>query len=157
MEFFLTSICRDLRNWHETSRRFSGTFTAGEGKIQELEGKLLVGQYYRIFGANELKDGTGSILNAGIYLYTGKSDEDMSDEVFTGIIDGLSIPREFVREAKNVLEEWQNGAGKKLKGPYSSESLSASGYSYQKASVEDISKADLQNAFPSFYNRWRKL
>ena len=55
------------------------------------------------------------------------------------------------------IEDWNTNARPKMLGPYSSENLSSSGYSYQRQNAEDMAKADYKTVFGARLNKWRKL
>lgn len=103
---------------------------------------LLNGQYFRI---------RGSTLNDGLHQ---KNVDVLRDEVFSGEIWALAVPR-AVLELAEKIEEWEKENAKAFASPYKSESFG--GYSYTKA--EGINGAVLtwKDAFRGELNRWRKI
>lgn len=119
----------------------SGKWEVSDGCIDL---PLLDGQYYRI---------VGSVFNDGLHQYP---DNDLTDEVFSGNIYGLAIPKQLI-EIANEIKDWQDKNGDAADSPYQSESFG--GYSYSKASGSsgDGSLSGWQLAFASKLNPWRKL
>jgi len=101
------------------------------------------GQYFRI---------CGSIFSDGLHCY-GPAMETLRDEVFTGIIWALAVPR-VVIDLSEEIAAWQEKNGDIAASPYLSESFS--GYSYSKASGAD-SSGGWQNVFAARLGQWRKL
>ena len=105
-----------------------------------------MGQYFRIVGSD---------LNDGIYQYPTQ----LTDEVFTGEIWLLSIPKDLL-SLIDEIEDWQEKNGEAVDSPYQSESFG--GYSYSKAVSSGSSRkgGDLcgwQAKFASRLNQWRKI
>lgn len=142
----LTELCQDLRNWFEQDKYFS-TFTISSYKLDAPF--LMEGQYYRI---------VGSVFNDGIHRYSENTrDVSLRDETFTGAVWAMAVPPDFLALVQEI-EDWNTNARPKMLGPYSSENLSSSGYSYQRQSAEDMAKAaDYKTVFGARLNKWRKL
>lgn len=141
----LTEICAWLRNHFEREVYREKVVISG-GNLVGFDDRLLDGQYFRI---------QNSVLNDGVHLYPAT---DLKDETFNGIITSMGIPQAVIDIAKEI-EEWKEkyGTVEALK-PFSSESLTASGYSYTRKSSSDESDADTwQAAYGSRLNPWRKL
>lgn len=151
----LTEICDYLNNWfdideyHAKLPRLDGKFRIRDGVLPDLEGFLIKGQCFYIYG---------SYLNDGVYVY----DETLRllDETFTGIIQSMRVEPDFLKLAKE-MEEWQDkyGAiGSEAMSPYQSESFG--GYSYSKGSNGkggSQSGADPFSVYAARLNRWKKL
>lgn len=141
----MTELCQDLRNWFERDKYF-GTFTISSYKLDAPF--LMEGQYYRIIG---------SVFNNGIHRYSEKTrDVSLRDETFTGAVWAMAVPPDFLALVQEI-KDWNVNARPKMLGPYSSENLSSSGYSYQRQSAEDMAKADYKTVFGARLNKWRKL
>lgn len=137
----LEQVLRHLNSWfcvdiHE------GTFAVENGSI--VLPFLQKGQYFRVIG---------SVFNDGLGKYP---DYSMTDEIFTGCIWALAIPKEVV-ELADEIEKWQEKNGEAAASPYVSESFG--GYSYTKRSGGSDSGAisSWQEAFKGRLNSWRKL
>lgn len=75
-----------------------GTFTIADNKISGFKGNYLVGQYIRL---------KGSILNDGVYKIESISNNQitvtgLNNEVFEGVIFGLSVPKDFVELSSKI-------------------------------------------------------
>ena len=148
----LTEICQELRNW------FDRDMVRGVGDFQIVNGSLVLGedvplldgQYFRI---------TGSVFNNGVHQWPAS---DLTDEEFTGVVQGMAIPKELV-DLSAEIEEWQNLYGSvnsQAMSPFGSESFG--GYAYTKGSRSSASGAvsdypSWQTAFASRLNKWRKI
>ena len=151
----LAEICRFLRNWFEVDKYFA-TFTISDGTVKFSNGSavpILSGQYFRI---------VGSVFNDGIYSNPTKAGA-LVDEVFTGAVWALAIPKEIL-EISDEIDEWvttYGGAKSEANSPYSSESFA--GYSYSKASQSgsdgalDASAGDWRSVYASRLREWRKI
>ena len=146
----LTEICGYLRNWF--TRRPDGTdvpkvkgeFTISDGIIQGVD--LLEGQCYRILG---------SVLNDGVYEF--HADEPvLRDETFTGEVWPMLVPIDVVNLDREI-ETWIEKNGEAVSGVFSSENLSASGYSYSLKGSGEIAGANWQTAFATRLSRYMKL
>ena len=145
----LTELCQELRNWFDLNR-YEGTFTISDGAL--TADFLLNGQYYRIIG---------SVFNDGVHKY-GDTDDVLDDEVFTGSVWALGIPKAVIALDEKITN-WQNkygGTDSAALSPFTSESFG--GYSYSKgsnlASVTSANSATGWKAmFASELNKWRKI
>ena len=98
MEQVLTEICEYLNNYFWT-KKARGTFTISGGAIQLPW--IKEGQYFRIIGSD---------LNDGVYTYHANSimndDEDnvagLQDEVFSGTICAMAVPKTFMNLVKAI-------------------------------------------------------
>lgn len=149
----LTEICQYLRNWfefdaaHNRLKSWSGTFTIENGVIQDFDGNLIYGQYYRT---------TGSLLNDGVHMYP---DDDLRDETFTGVIQSMAIPRAFL-DLVNDISAWCENNKSRIESPYQSESFG--GYSYELKTGGDASGSGgsgltWQSFFAARLAPWRKI
>lgn len=146
----LTELCQELRNWFDRER-YTGTFEITDGSITAPF--LLPGQYYRIIG---------SVFNDGVHEYLDPGDV-LNDEVFTGAVWALAIPKPVIKLATEITE-WRakyEGADSPALSPYTSESFG--GYSYSKGSSGRSSTSSgggvtsWKDTFAGRMNAWRKL
>ena len=139
----LEQVLAFIHNYFEKERHY-GTYTIADGTL--VLPYLIEGQYFRIIG---------STLNDGVYQYPAQ----LADEVFTGQIWSLSIPR-YLLSLVAEIEDWQTKNGEAVDSPYQSESFG--GYSYSKASTSGSNRkgGDLygwQAKYASRLNEWRKI
>lgn len=114
----------------------NGTFTIENGIVSGLD--LLPGQYFMI---------EGSVANDGLHM----DGDALTDEVFTGCIVPLAVPKAFV-ELADRIDDWNaNNA------PSAFQSESFAGYSYSRASGKDGGQATWKDAFRNEIATWRKL
>ena len=142
----LTELCQELRNWFDRAR-YIGHITidkSGDVFCNGVKVGLLEGQYYRVIG---------SVYSNGVHIYP---DSDTRAESFDGAVWAMAVPPDFLALVQEI-EDWNANARPKMLGPYSSENLSSSGYSYQRQSAEDMAKADYKTVFGARLNKWRKL
>ena len=135
----LGNVLAYLRNYFP-ARKWYGTYVVSNGSIELPE--MQDGQYFRIIG---------SVFNDGVYKYPV---DTLDDEIFTGSIWALAVPKDVVELAAEI-KEWQKKTGEKASGPFQSESFG--GYSYTLKSGSDESVTSWQNAFKSRLNTWRKI
>lgn len=147
----LTMLCKELRNWFETSKYF-GTFTIENGEINltdlVADGSLHDGQFFRIIG---------SVFNDGVHQYKTDDMEVLKDEVFRGAIWSMAVPPAII-DLSERIEEWETKYGESVSSPYQSESFG--GYSYSKASAgqgNTNSTPTWQSIFANEMNQWRKI
>lgn len=140
----LETVLNHLHNWFpiEGAAR-AGTYSIVSG-VMPLD-FLTPGQYYRI---------EGSIFNDGLHRYAidDTTAEQLEDEVFTGTVTPLAIPK-AVQKLAGEIGEWvkNNPATDKV-------SESFDGYSYTRASGADGSASGgWQAAFRSRLNAWKKV
>lgn len=112
----LEEMLRYINNRFEVAY-LDGTFAIEDGKM-ELDAAI-EGQYFWV---------EGSILNDGLHLNPA---DGMQDELFTGRIWLLAIPRAVIELAEEA-EGWCEANAETLASPYQSESFG--GYSYTIAS-----------------------
>lgn len=148
----LTDICQYLKNWFNRKAdgtdypKYEGTFTIADGALQTSV--LANGQYFRIIG---------SLFNDGIHKY---GTDQLTDEVFDGVIWSLGIPPAVVQLAADIAQ-WQakyGGSDSEAMSPFQSESFG--GYSYSKSgggSSGDGSAGTWQSAFAKRLAPWRKI
>lgn len=138
----LEAVLNHLKNWFPTEIR-EGIYTvqSGELKLPFLQD----GQYYRI---------CGSVFNDGLHKY-GDIEDRLTNEMFTGTIWALAIPK-AVAELAETIEEWEAKNGEATASPYQSESFG--GYSYTKATDSATgAPATWQTVFRNQLNPYRKL
>ena len=148
----LYEICLDLRNFFDRGQpKLVGGIDIVSGKIVQTEFTELIqdNQYFRIIG---------SVFNDGVYQYTSKL--SLTDETFSGTIQLMAVPKEFLDLVKEI-SDWQDKYGKidsASMSPYSSESFG--GYSYSKSSgggENGASGSSWKAFFGDRLNRWRKI
>lgn len=145
----LTELCKDLRNWFETSR-YGGTFVITDGVINlsnmVTDGSLQDGQYFRI---------VGSVYNDGVYQYPASG---LDDETFRGAVYAMAVPKEVIT-LLNDINAWLEAYGSELSKPFQSESFG--GYSYSiKSGLTDASGGITEPwkaQFSSRLAKWRKI
>lgn len=141
----LTELCQELRNWFDLERR-NGTFTISGGAL--TADFLQNGQYYRI---------KGSVFNDGVHKL-GDTHDTLTNEVFTGEVWALGIPKAVVDLAAEIAA-WQTkyGVDSAAMSPFNSESWG--GYSYSKGNSNSQNTGNIgwQTAFASRLNKWRKI
>lgn len=139
----LTDLCQELHNWFEVEKH-TGEFTITEGVL--AASFLQPGQYFRVIG---------SVFNDGVWSY-GENGDKLADETFEGTVWALAIPR-AVLSLNTEIEAWITKYGNTISSPFSGESLSATSYSYSKASGENLQSMTWQKVFSQKLRRWRKL
>ncbi len=146
----LSELCGEVNNYFDKNQpKHSGSFTIENGILVNAEALgLQIGQYYRIIG---------SVFCDGVHKYTGESDEDLTDEVFSGSVCLMAVPKEFADLAKEI-GEWVEKYGEASMSPLASESLAPTSYSYSvNTGAGSGAVATWQNVFSSRLNRWRKI
>lgn len=145
MNEMLTELCGQLKNWFE--------YECYTGDVEIVDGVLkanitpMNGQYVRI---------VGSRFNDGVWLYNDGF-EGLTDESFHGGVWALAVPKEVLALADDITA-WKDKYGEMSYSPFTSESLSASSYSYTKnESAGNGAGATWQNIFSSRLSRWRKI
>jgi len=144
----LTELCQELHNWFDLIH-YSGRFEVTGGVF--TASFLAPGQYYRIIG---------SVFNDGVHKYTGEIDPDLTDEVWTGYVWALGIPKAVI-DLADQIKLWNDkygGAESAAMSPYTSESFG--GYSYSKGgsgSSNSATSTSWQSAFRAQLKKWRKL
>ena len=151
----LTEICAYLNNWfdideyHRKLPRKEGHFTIAEGSLPDLEGFVIEGQCFLIYG---------SFLNDGVYVYS--EDLKLKDEEFNGVIQTMHVPLDLLT-LNAEIDAWTalyGGVNSTAMSPYNSESFG--GYSYSKSGESGSgggSAYDPLSMFASRLNRWRKI
>ena len=153
MERILTDICEELNNWFtpDRSNRYSGTYTITGGAIVLPDNVTLQpGQRMRI---------VGSVFNDGVHVYPAY---DLIDETFDGSVWAMRVPVSVLgvaAELQAVADGTSAGSGS---SPYASESLTAGGYSYTRATNADGTPLDSYgaawaSAMRKLGRRWRKM
>lgn len=135
----LYELMRECRNYFPVpGAAKSGTFTIENGVVSGLD--LLPGQYFII---------EGSVFNDGLQRVNG---DPMDDEIFTGRVIPLAVPRAFLDFADRV-QGWIAKYGDS--SPITSESFA--GYSYSKSTGSNGKPMTWKEAFASDLWIWRKL
>lgn len=138
----LEAVLIHLKNWFVVPCGvYEGIYKIENGSL-ELP-ILQEGQYYRI---------CGSVFNDGLHKY---GDADLQNEIFTGAVWALAIPKAVVDMAAKI-EEWQAKNGEAVASPFTSESFG--GYSYTKATDSTTgAQATWETVFKSQLNPYRKI
>lgn len=149
----LCAVCRnyfDKDEYHRYLPRREGRFTITNGTLPDLEGFIIKGQCFRIYG---------SAVNDGVYEYT--DDLALKDETFTGLIQSMHVEPDFLALAHEI-EAWEEKYGSidgTALSPFNSESFG--GYSYSKSAGNGenggVSAADPVSMFRQRLKRWRKI
>ena len=147
----LTELCMELNNWFDRDLpKLLGEVKIENGMVTGdwFSHNIQSGQYFRIIG---------SVFNDGVHKYTGEADEGLTDETFIGSVRLMAVPKQVIQLAQDI-ENWQTQYGAQVASPFASESLSASSYSYSKASVsaDGTGGASWQASFASRLRPWRK-
>lgn len=138
----LEDVLLHIHNWFVKTTA-AGAFVIEGGQL-DYDG-LQDGQYFRI---------VGSTFNDGLHQWPAT---DLTDEEFTGRVQGLAIPKAVIDLAGEIAD-WQAAYGSVSNSPYQSESFS--GYSYTKASgaSDGLSGgSSWQSVFRSRLSPWRKI
>lgn len=135
----LEKILSYLNNYFEVSDEppKPEKYTISDGTLS-LDG-VSDGQYIRIFG---------SVFNDGVYQYPLSG---LTDEVFTGYVIPLAVPKAVVSLADEI-GEWT-----KSNQPTAYTSESFGGYSYSKATNADGVAAGWQDVFRARLAPYRKM
>lgn len=107
---------------------------------------LVHGQYFRVLGSE---------LNDGVYQYPT---DELTDEVFDGVIWKMRPPKEFLRIVKDI-EDWMVKYGEIMRNPYQSEDVIGV-YRYTKMTSGKVSGdfiATWQNVYKNQLDKWRKI
>lgn len=147
----LTELCGELNNYFDRDMpNYIGEVTISNGMFAagKLADLIQNGQYFRI---------VGSVFNDGVYKYNGGAVDGLVDEVFNGSVRLMAVPKEVVTLAQDIAA-WVDKYGKQAMSPFASESLSASSYSYSKATIsaDGTGGASWQASFAKRLKRWRK-
>lgn len=144
----LTELCGYLKNWFE-QKKYIGTVTISNGMVSFTgSSELLDGQYIRI---------VGSVFNDGVYQWhLLQAIEGLKDETFDGAVWAMAVPKEVTTLLADITA-WEAQYGASMQSPFSSESMTASSYSYTKASPDAAKQNTAFNAFAAKLSRWRKL
>lgn len=134
----LEEVLASIHNWFECAY-LAGELSVVDGELTLPHGFLQNGQYYRI---------VGSVFNDGLHCYPAS---DLKDEVFTGEVWALAVPKALVDLAAEI-GEWCNA---NPDSAYTSESFG--GYSYTKAAASDGTPMGWRDVFRRRLDRWRKL
>ena len=146
----LTELCSEVNNYFDRDMpKIKGTFTiSGKVLVGAVSYGLQVGQYFRIIG---------SVFNDGVFQYTGRADEGLTDEVFTGSVWLLAIPKDFIALSDEITA-WQTKYKDVAMSPLASESLSPTSYSYSlNTGAGGGTGTSWQNVFASRLTKWRKI
>lgn len=150
MEFALTELCQELRNWFDREHYF-GTFEIKDGGVFAGTDALPLqdGMYFRVID---------SFFNDGVHKYP---DLEMRSESFTGAVWLMAVPAPVIKLSEDI-DAWRTkyeSIDSASMSPYMSESFG--GYSYTKGSAltskDTGGGANWKSAFASRMNPWRKL
>ena len=138
----LEKICNHVHNYF-TGAAHPGTYTITGGSLSV--DFLKEGQRFHIVGS-DLNDGVYTWHASGIKDDDDSAPAELRDEVFSGSILPMAVPREFVLLASEVAA-WVQEYGSKVLSPYQSESVIGV-YSYTKAGTGG--NADGGNGSPTW-------
>ena len=149
------TVCNEINNYfvNNESDIHGDEYVISDGILTPSE-FLLVGQYFRI---------DGSILNDGVYKYTGEPISGLKDENFSGRVWAMRVPKDF-EDLVKAIDAWNSKYGRvdsANMSPYNSESY-AGQYSYSKsgggsASGNGSAGATWQAQFGSQLSKYRKV
>ena len=150
----LQKVCEEVHNYFVCDR-LPERYTIADGTLSPAPA-LSNGQRFLV---------VGSALNDGVYTwhpYGINTDDDdagatLFDEVFTGTVCSLAIPRAFLDLVARI-GAWDAKYAEAAASPYQSESFG--GYSYTKANGADGTQgggATWQAQFRRELDRWRKV
>ena len=119
-------VCVEIKNYFikDGNDIHSGEFTISDGVLSPSD-FLIPGQYFRV---------ADSVLNDGVYQFTGEPIDELSDEVFTGQVWAMRVPGDL-EELVSDISTWNDKYGtvnSANMSPYNSESY-AGQYSYSKS------------------------
>lgn len=140
----LTEICQYLRNWF-VREKHAGTYVVEGGSLGV--DFLQNNQYFRVIG---------SVFNDGVHQF---GVDELTDEIFTGEVWGLAVPKEIVSLA-NDIKEWATANKDALSSPYMMESFGGYSYSFGVSGnsiTGSVSKASWQSQFAARLAPWRKI
>lgn len=140
----LETVLNHIHNWFVADTHY-GTYTVSDGILEAPTGMIQDGQYFRI---------VGSVFNDGLHQWPVDS---LTDETFTGYVQGLAIPKAVI-DLADEISEWMTKYGDAVSGPYQSESFAD--YSYTKATSGSDSgggPVTWQSVFRSSLSPWRKI
>ena len=146
-------VCAEVKNYFIKNGDdiHSGEFVIHNG-IVESSDFLIPGQYFRI---------VDSVLNDGVYQYTGEPIESLKNEVFTGQVWAMRVPSDFVALVAEI-DAWNEKYGtvnSANMSPYNSESY-AGQYSYSKSGGGASGNgpgATWQTQFSSRLSQYRRI
>lgn len=132
---------------HFIRSTLTANFTVSDGALVGAGTYLRPGQYYRI---------RGSVFNDGVHRY-GDAADTLTDETFSGRVDGLAPPRDFLDLAAEI-DGWKTKYGEAAASPYSAESF-VGYYSYTKASgvTQDGVSGGWEAVYRAKLARYRKV
>lgn len=141
----LSAVMGECKNYFVRMTR-TGDFAISGGVLTGAESYLLPGQYYRIMG---------SVFSDGVHK-CGVADDTLTDETFSGRVDALAPPRDFLQLAAEIAD-WQDKYGAASASPFVSESFG--GYAYTKAPgvTADGGAGGWRAHFGARLARYRKL
>lgn len=150
----LEQVCKTIHNFFIKDPN-PGTYTIENGTISPLP-SLLEGQRIWIVGS-ALNDGMYTYHAAGITNDDETASAELVDEVFSGSVCALAVPRDLISLSKDI-SDWVAANSEALNSPYTSESFG--GYSYTKATASGADAGGAltwQNQFKSRLNPYRKI
>ena len=154
----MTEICAVLKNYYlkdyvNYTDIHKGTFTISGHSFAPLDFEIKTGQYFRI---------KNSDLNDGVWLNTNKGLEELADEVFTGEIWLMSVPKHFAAlcDEINAWKAKYESIGSANMSPFTSENVQGV-YSYSKGSGGSQSGGSYawtwQDVFKRQLNAYRRM
>lgn len=150
-ESTIYQVCSYLRNFFfYKPTTYIGDITIVNGALDKSYG-LLSEQFFCIFN---------SAKNDGVHQYPTTT---LSDETFSGVIRGMSIPKAVI-DIMDDIEKWKaeyNDVNSTYMSPYTSESIgSFYSYSKQTGGNADTSKdksGTWMGTFAAALQSWRKI
>lgn len=146
----LEQVLGHIHNWFVRDTIVASRCAITDGALPDsISSKLQDGQWYVI---------GGSYLNDGLHRNDGT--EQLEDEVFSGTIGLLAIPRPLLQLVAEIGEWQESGAGKASEGPYASESFGGYSYTLKSDGGANSGAGGLTGwrlAFRDRLSQWRKM
>jgi hypothetical protein len=147
----LTELCEEIHNWFDRDQpKYVGEFSISSGVVYAEDGnplEILPNQFFRVIG---------SVFNDGVHQ-AGDAADTFTDETFRGAVWLMAVPK-AVLDLDKKITDWEKNYGAQASSPFASESLTASSYSYTKASSSGADAgAGWRNAFSADLKKWRKM
>lgn len=151
----ITELCEELNNWFDRDQpKYVGEFSISSGVVYGEDGNPLEiqpNQFFRVIG---------SVFNDGVHRAGDAADtsDTFTDETFRGAVWLMAVPK-AVLDLNKRIDDWEKQYGAQSLSPFASESLTASSYSYTKASGSgaDGGGTGWRNTFSADLKRWRKM
>lgn len=149
----LEQVCAHIHNYF-ISAVYPARYSIESGMISPAP-SLKEGQRFWLCGS-DLNDGVYTYHESGITNDDDNASADLQDEVFSGTVCGMAVPKEVLTICGEI-SDWNTKYAERVNGPYQSESFN--GYSYTLKSGSDGNKTNepaWASSFGGRLQRWRK-